>query len=81
VGSLIEEVRVCVQRDAWPRMPQDSRNLSNVEAQVDDQVAGECVAKVMQTERRPVLTVQPSLLRRPPQAPSLDVAVALRRPQ
>src|SRR5689334_2649724 len=47
VRRVVEEVRVRIERDARPRVTKDAADMGDVEPQVDDQVAGEGVAKIM----------------------------------
>jgi hypothetical protein len=47
VARLVKEVRVDVERHAHARVPEDAADLHDVELQVDDQVAGEGVPKVV----------------------------------
>ncbi len=44
VPRLFEQVRVGVEGHARPGVPEDAADLDDVEADVDDQVAGEGVA-------------------------------------
>jgi len=50
VGGLFEEVGVGVEGDAGAGVAEDAADLGDVEADVDDQVAGERVAEVVETE-------------------------------
>ncbi len=49
---LIEQVCVAIERDRGARVPEDPTHLRHIEAQVDDQMAGEGVAQVVHPQRR-----------------------------
>jgi hypothetical protein len=57
VAGVIEEVRVDVERDRDARVAEDAADLRWVEPEVDDQVAGEGVAQVVEAKRRPAVVV------------------------
>ena len=59
VAGVLEQVRVDVERDRDARVAEDPADLGRVEPEVDDQVAGEGVAQVVEAERRPAVVVQP----------------------
>jgi hypothetical protein len=60
VRRLLEQMGVGVEGHARPRVAEDAADLSDVEADVDDQVAGEGVAQVV--EAQPLLAaVEPSV--------------------
>jgi hypothetical protein len=69
VAGVLEQVRVGVERDGDARMAEDAADLGRVEPEVDDQVAGEGVAQVVEAKRRPAVSVQPGELGGPPPAP------------
>jgi hypothetical protein len=54
VAGLLEQVRVGVESHARARMAEDAADLDDVEADVDDQVAGEGVAEVVEAHSPPV---------------------------
>ena len=49
---VVEEMGVCVERDRDPGVAEYAADLCDVEAEVDDQMAGEGVAKVVEAKRR-----------------------------
>src|SRR5437870_9028733 len=54
VACLLEQVRVRVESHARARVTEDAADLNDVEADVDDQMAGECVAQIVETHPPPV---------------------------
>jgi len=54
VACFLEKVRVRVERHARSGVAEDAADLGDVEADVDDQVAGEGVAKVVEAQPSPV---------------------------
>jgi len=54
VPGLVEEMRVGVQGHAGAGVAEDVAHLEDVEADVDDQVAGEGVAEVVEAHPPPV---------------------------
>jgi len=56
----VEQVRVDIERDARSRVPEDPAHLSDVEPQVDDQVAREGVPQVVNPEPRQLLRLSPA---------------------
>ena len=61
VACLFEEVGVGVEGHAGAGVAEDAADLGDVEADVDDQVAGEGVAQVVETQP-PVVAVETRLL-------------------
>jgi hypothetical protein len=59
VAGVVEEVGVDVERDRHARVAEDAADLRDIEPEIDDQVASERVAKVMEAQRRPVAVAQP----------------------
>jgi hypothetical protein len=57
VTGVVEEMRVDVEGDRDPGVAEDAADLGDVEAEVDDQVAGKGVAEVVEAQRRPVVSV------------------------
>jgi hypothetical protein len=57
VAGVLEEVRVDVERDRDARVAEDAADPGYVEPEVDDQVAGEGVAQVVEAKRRPAVVV------------------------
>ena len=57
VAGVLEQVRVGVERDRDARVAEDAADLGQVEPEVDDQVAGEGVAQVVEAKRRPAVVV------------------------
>jgi hypothetical protein len=55
VASVVEEVGVDVEGDCDPGVAENAADLGDVEAEVDDQVAGEGVAQVVEAQRRPAV--------------------------
>jgi hypothetical protein len=53
VAGVLEQVRVDVERDSDARVAEDAADLGYVEPEVDDQVAGEGVAQVVEAKRWP----------------------------
>jgi hypothetical protein len=53
VARPLEQVGVDAERDRRAGVAEDAADLADVEAQVDDQVAGEDVAQVVEAKRRP----------------------------
>jgi hypothetical protein len=74
VARLLEQVRVDVESHARPRVAEDAADLGDVEADVDDQVAGEGVTEVVEADpsSRPV---EPGVDGGPTQHPLRDVVV------
>jgi hypothetical protein len=62
VAGVLEEVRVDVERDRDARVAEHAADLGWVEPEVDDEVAGEGVAQVVEAKRRPAVVVQPGKL-------------------
>jgi hypothetical protein len=54
VARFLEQVRVGVQGHAGAGVAEDAADLEDVEADVDDQVAGKGVAQIVETEPPPV---------------------------
>jgi hypothetical protein len=77
VAGVLEQVRVDVEPDRDARVAEDPAYLGHVEPEVDDQVAGERVAQVVEAKRRPAVVVQPGELGGASEAAAADVAVAL----
>ena len=50
--GVVEQVGIGVERDRGASVTQDPADLRHVELEVDDQVAGKCVAEVMHPEPR-----------------------------
>ncbi len=59
VPGVVEEVGVYVECDGDPCVAEDAADLRDVEPEVDDQVAGERVAQVVEAQRRPAVLVEP----------------------
>jgi hypothetical protein len=78
MAGIIEEVRVDVERDRDAGVAEDAADLSDIEAEVDDQVAGKGVAQIVEAERRPLVVVEAGLIGRPLQHPPRHVALAQR---
>jgi hypothetical protein len=57
VAGVVEQVRVDVERDRDAGVAEDAADLGWVEPGVDDQVAGEGVAQVVEAKRRPAVVV------------------------
>jgi hypothetical protein len=57
VAGVVEEVRVDVERDRDAGVAEHAADLGWVEPEVDDQVAGEGVAQVVEAKRRPAVVV------------------------
>lgn len=57
MAGVVEEVRIGVEGDRDPGVAEDAADLGDVEAEVDDQVAGEGVAQVVETQWRPAVSV------------------------
>ena len=55
VARLVEHVGVDVERGRDPGVAEDAADLGDIEAQVDDQVAGEGVAQVVEAKPRPAI--------------------------
>lgn len=47
MAGVVEEVGIDVERDRNSGVAEDAADLGNVEAEVDDQVAGEGVAQIV----------------------------------
>ena len=56
-------------------MPDDPAYLGYVKTQVDDEVTGEHVAKIVKPKRRPAVIVEPAALCGAGQAASSDVSL------
>jgi hypothetical protein len=78
VGGSVEEVGVGVERDAGAGVAEDAADLGDIEPQVDDQVAGEGVAQIVEAQRRRALAVDPGSLGGAGECASLDVAMSER---
>ena len=74
VASLVEQVGVGVERHAGAGVAEDAADLDDVEADVDDQVARERVAQVVETHP-PAVVVEPGADGRSAQHPLGDVVV------
>jgi hypothetical protein len=57
MAGLLEEVRVDVEGDRRAGV-EDAADLANVETQVDDQMAGEGMAQVVEAKPRPAVAVE-----------------------
>jgi hypothetical protein len=55
VAGVVKEVRADIERDRDARVAEDPADLGDVEAEVDDQMAGEGVAQVMEAQGPTVL--------------------------
>jgi hypothetical protein len=75
VAGLVEEVGVDVERDRDARVAEDAADLDDVEAQVEDQVAGERVPQVVEAKRWPPAAVEPRALCRTLKRAPLNVAM------
>ncbi len=62
VARPLEQVGIDVEGDRRARVAEDAADLADVEAQVDDQVAGEGVAQVVEAKRRPACPSRPARL-------------------
>jgi hypothetical protein len=58
VAGVLEQVGVDVEPDRDAGAAEDAADLGGVEPEVDDQVAGEGVAQVVEAQRRPAVLVQ-----------------------
>jgi hypothetical protein len=58
VARPLEEVGVDVEGDRRARVAEDAADLADVEGQVDDEMAGEGVAQVVEAKRRPAPSVE-----------------------
>ena len=72
--SLVKEVCVRVERDAWAGVAEDATDLSDVHTEVNDQVAGECMAQVVRAEQRLTFVVQSCFLSSATKRAALDVS-------
>ena len=57
VSSLLEQMRVRIESHARARVTEDAADLNDVEANVDDQMAGEGVAQIVEMHP-PTVTIQ-----------------------
>jgi hypothetical protein len=78
VGGSVEEVGVGVEGDAGAGVAEDAADLGDIEPQVDDQVAGEGVAQIVEAQRRRALAVDPGSLGGAGECASLDVSMSER---
>jgi hypothetical protein len=77
VAGGLKQVRVDVERDRDARMAEDAADLGHVEPEIDDEVARERVAQVMEAKSRPAAVVQPCKLCGAPEGAPADVAMAV----
>jgi hypothetical protein len=75
VARPIEEVGVDVEGDCGACVAEDAADLADVEAQVDDEVAGEGVAEVVEAKRRPAASVEAGALDRVGEGGAGDVSL------
>ena len=78
MAGVVEEMRVDVEGDRDSGVAHDPADLGDVEAEVDNQVAGEGVAEVVEAQWWPVVSVQVGHVGRPLEHALGDVALALR---
>jgi hypothetical protein len=78
VASLVEQVGIGVEGHAGAGVAEDTADLDDVEADVDDQVAGERVAQVVEPHS-PAVVVEPGVDGCSAQHPLRDVVVQERR--
>ena len=76
MAGVLEQVRVASSVIVM-RVAEQAADLGDIESEVDDQVAGEGVAHVVEAKRRPAVVVQPGELGGAPEAASADIAVAV----
>jgi hypothetical protein len=81
VAGVLEQVRVDVERDRDARVAEDAADPGYVEPEVDDQVAGEGVAQVVEAKRWPAVVVQRGELCGAPERAAADVAMAVGVPR
>jgi hypothetical protein len=74
-----EQVGVDVEGDRRACVAEDAADLADVEAQVDDQVAGEGVAQVVEAKRRPAAPVEAGASRGAREGGAGDVPLPERR--
>jgi hypothetical protein len=79
VAGVLEQMGVDVERDGDARVAEDAADLGWVEPEVDDQVAGEGVAQVVEAKRRPAVVIQPGKLGGAREDASADIAMAASR--
>jgi hypothetical protein len=75
VAGVLEEVCVDVERDCDAGVAEYVADLGHVESNVDDQVAGEGVAQIVEAKSRPAVVVQPGALGGAPEDTAADVAM------
>lgn len=81
VANLVEEMGVDVERRAHLRVPENAADLSDIQAQVDDQVARERVPEIVKAQAGPGSVIEPGQRGGAVQSPGLDVAVPERGPR
>jgi hypothetical protein len=75
VARPIEEMGVDVEGDRGACVAEDAADLADVEAQVDDEVAGEGVAEVVEAKRRSAASVEAAALDRVGEGGAGDVSL------
>ena len=76
--GVIKEMGVGVEGDRDSGVAEDATDLGDVEPEVDDQVAGEGLAQVVEAQRRPAIVIQLSRIGGAGEYALGDVAVAVR---
>lgn len=79
VSGLVEEVGVDIESDGGAGVAEDAADLGDIELEVDDQVAGERVAEVVEAKAPPVAAVERGRVSSSLEAATADVALAVRR--
>src|SRR5919198_563620 len=77
--GVVEQVGVDARRDRRTAVSEDSAHLRHIEPEVDDQMAGEDMAKVVKAKWRPGLVLEPSEVCGACQAASCDVSMPVGR--
>jgi hypothetical protein len=78
VARVVEQVRVDVQRDRGAGVAKDPTDLRYVQTQIQDQVAREGVAEIVEAQRRPSVILVPGASRGALQRALGDVAMPVR---